>query len=74
MKKVTPDMQTHKNQALRTGPAPFKAPSATPKPIGSPAVNAVSEKPPRLLKEGKKWMVVSSCSFDFTIMLYKLCA
>jgi len=29
LKKVTSDMQTHKNPALRSGPAPFKAPTAS---------------------------------------------
>ncbi|KAJ9597626.1 hypothetical protein L9F63_011532, partial [Diploptera punctata] len=56
LKRVTPDMQTHKNTALRSGPAPFKAPVVTnthkavsaPKPV---------DKPPQMYKEGKKWIV-----------------
>lgn len=59
LKKVTPDMQTHKNQALRAGPAPFKTQSNNVGSPGSgpkPAVN----KPPTMVKEGKKWIVVSN--------------
>lgn len=50
-------MQTHKNPSLRSGPAPFKAPTAN----GgeSPAAKkAPVVKPPVMVKEGKKWMVV----------------
>jgi adenylyl cyclase-associated protein len=55
---VTPDMQTHKNTALRTGPAPFKAPvvSNTHRPVSAPKP---VDKPPSLYKDGKKWIVVS---------------
>ncbi|XP_049857999.1 adenylyl cyclase-associated protein 1 [Schistocerca gregaria] len=57
LKRVTPDMQTHKNTALRAGPAPFKAPSQslTTRPVTAPV--SVSDKPPTFTKEGKKWMV-----------------
>ncbi|CAG2057123.1 unnamed protein product [Timema podura] len=56
LKKVTSDMQTHKNTTLRSGPAPFKAPVPTPvaKPVAP--IKAI-EKPPKFLKDGKKWMV-----------------
>ncbi|XP_069671968.1 adenylyl cyclase-associated protein 1 isoform X3 [Periplaneta americana] len=56
LKRVTPDMQTHKNTALRAGPAPFKAPvvSNTHKPVTAPKP---IDKPPSLYKEGKKWIV-----------------
>jgi adenylyl cyclase-associated protein len=65
LKKVTSEMQTHKNPSLRSGPAPFKAPSAN---GGSPAANkAPVVKPPIMVKEGKKWMVVS-CNF---VLSYK---
>jgi hypothetical protein len=56
LKKVTADMQTHKNPGLRSGPAPFKTPNAnnsTPNAKAPPAA-----KPPTMVKEGKKWMVV----------------
>ena len=57
LKKVTADMQTHKNPNLRTGPSPI-APKPQP---GSPArtavVAAAPAKPPRKELEGKKWMI-----------------
>lgn len=58
LKHVTPDMQTHKNAALRAGPAPFKAPvvSNTHRPVSAPKP---AEKTPTLYKDGKKWIVVS---------------
>lgn len=59
LKKVTSDMQTHKNPALRSGPAPFKAPAvANVTPIKSvlPA-NAPIEKSPVFTRDGKKWLV-----------------
>ncbi|XP_043495372.1 adenylyl cyclase-associated protein 1 [Polistes fuscatus] len=59
LKKVTSDMQTHKNPSLRTGPAPFKAPvldNAVPGKTVLPA-NAPIDKPPVFTKDGKKWLV-----------------
>nr|CAG4641819.1 EOG090X08PR [Eurycercus lamellatus] len=60
LKKVTSDMQTHKNPNLRTGPAPFVAsnnkPNLAPKPGSAPA-NKPADKPPRKELEGKKWMI-----------------
>ncbi|XP_046383909.1 adenylyl cyclase-associated protein 1 isoform X3 [Ischnura elegans] len=60
LKKVTPDMQVHKNQALRSGPAPFKAPSGDVSikgyaPVRGPG--APSAKPPVFTRDGKKWLV-----------------
>lgn len=55
LKKVTPDMQTHKNTTLRSGPAPFKAPTAAVKPNAKPA--APVDKPPVFTRDGKKWLV-----------------
>lgn len=52
LKKITSDMQTHKNSSLRTGPAPFKGPVTPGK-----AINA--EKPPVFVRDGKKWMIVN---------------
>ncbi|XP_074657108.1 adenylyl cyclase-associated protein 1-like [Tubulanus polymorphus] len=60
LNKVTDDMKTHKNPALRTGPKPYKAPVPAPKPTGSPkpAAQQAAKKPPRIeLEMGKKWMV-----------------
>lgn len=65
MKKVTSEMQTHKNPSLRSGPAPFKAPvvsNATPMKNVLPA-NAPIDKPPSLTRDGKKWLVVSNRVF-----------
>jgi len=59
LKKVTSDMQTHKNPALRSGPAPFKAPTINAVPIKTvlPA-NVPIDKPPVFTRDGKKWLVV----------------
>lgn len=66
LKKVTSDMQTHKNTNLRTGPAPFKAPavsnSSAPAKSSLPA-NAPIDKPPVFTRDGKKWIVVSSLAY-----------
>ena len=50
-------MQTHKNAALRTGPAPFKAPASVPAAQSAvPATAAI--KSPVFTRDGKKWLVV----------------
>lgn len=54
LKKVTSDMQTHKNPTLRTGPAPFKAPTPAMKSV-APA--AAVDKPPNFTRDGKKWLI-----------------
>ncbi|XP_063979487.1 adenylyl cyclase-associated protein 1 isoform X2 [Diachasmimorpha longicaudata] len=61
LKKVTSDMQTHKNSSLRTGPAPFKAPvvsnsSSSPMKIVPPASQPI-DKPPVFTRDGKKWLI-----------------
>lgn len=58
LKKVTADMQTHKNTTLRSGPAPF----VTPQPFkagGAPAIapKPVQAKPPVFMQDGKKWKI-----------------
>ncbi|XP_025992010.1 adenylyl cyclase-associated protein 1 isoform X3 [Solenopsis invicta] len=68
LKKVTSEMQTHKNPALRSGPAPFKAPTVN---AGSmktvlPA-NAPIDKPPVFTRDGKKWLVEYHKSANLTI-------
>lgn len=60
LKKVTADMQTHKNPNLREGPAPYKAPAGTKpaiavKPVSAPS--APAEKPPVFQRDGKKWII-----------------
>lgn len=59
LKKVTSDMQTHKNAALRSGPAPFKATGPTPfKPvIAAKPTSAPAAKPPVFTRDGKKWLI-----------------
>lgn len=56
LKKVTSDMQTHKNPAIRSGPAPFKAPVPAPTQTvrGQPAT---IDKPPSFTRDGKKWLI-----------------
>lgn len=65
LKKVTSDMQTHKNSSIRTGPAPFKAPvtnnSASFKSV--PSANLPIDKPPVFTRDGKKWLIVSLSTF-----------
>lgn len=60
LKKVTADMQTHKNPDLRfNSPQPFK-PTTTPKPGAGKAASPTKQqqvKPPRCALEGKKWIV-----------------
>ncbi|XP_065166269.1 adenylyl cyclase-associated protein 1 isoform X2 [Atheta coriaria] len=55
LKKVTSDMQTHKNAALRQGPAPFKTPAGA----GATCVRSAApvDKPPVFNRDGKKWMI-----------------
>lgn len=59
LKKVTSDMQTHKNPGLRSGPAPFKASGPTPfKPVIAAKPNsAPADKPPVFNRDGKKWII-----------------
>lgn len=58
LKKVTSDMQTHKNPNLRSGPAPYKAPqpfkATGPKPYVAPQQD---DKPPVFNRDGKKWLI-----------------
>ncbi|XP_055858145.1 adenylyl cyclase-associated protein 1 isoform X2 [Episyrphus balteatus] len=54
LKKVTADMQTHKNPTLRTGPAPFKAPQHGEKPAVPPKTVT---KEPVFNRDGKKWII-----------------
>jgi adenylyl cyclase-associated protein len=65
-------MQTHKNTALRAGPAPFKAPvvSNTHRPVSAPKP---IEKTPSLYKDGKKWIVVSGFVLKLTSRLLACC-
>merc|ERR1711983_562377 len=59
LKKVTADMQTHKNPNLRGGSTvPAGAiKSGSPKPAGVKPAAAQPAKPPKLELEGKKWAV-----------------
>ena len=61
LKKVTDDMKTHKNPALRQGPKPF-APSPKASPVAAPKKAAAPSRPPKFALEGKKWIVVSTYS------------
>ncbi|KAH8413198.1 hypothetical protein KR009_008736 [Drosophila setifemur] len=55
LKKVTGEMQTHKNASLRSGPAPFKTPTQ----YGNlaPAPTASAPKEPVFTRDGKKWII-----------------
>lgn len=57
LKKVTSDMQTHKNPGLRSGPAPYKAPSSISNGSATKAVAAPAAKPPTFVRDGKKWLI-----------------
>lgn len=52
-------MQTHKNTALRSGPAPFKAPVSLPSPSSRAPAAIAADKPPVFTRDGKKWLIVS---------------
>ncbi|XP_068626710.1 adenylyl cyclase-associated protein 2 isoform X1 [Battus philenor] len=57
LRKVTADMQTHKNPTLRQGPAPFKAAHSAPtKPLPQPGAGQL-DKPPVFVRDGKKWLI-----------------
>ncbi|VVC93637.1 adenylyl cyclase-associated protein 2 [Leptidea sinapis] len=59
LRKVTSDMQTHKNPQLRQGPAPFKAAtkSAPVKALPTPGAGNIPDKPPVFTRDGKKWII-----------------
>ncbi|XP_049879758.1 adenylyl cyclase-associated protein 1 isoform X2 [Pectinophora gossypiella] len=61
LRKVTSDMQTHKNPQLRQGPAPFKPAPAPPargsKPLPQPGAGVLPDKPPVFMRDGKKWLI-----------------
>ncbi|XP_067625072.1 uncharacterized protein capt isoform X2 [Eurosta solidaginis] len=57
LKKVTADMQTHKNPTLRTGPAPFKKPTQFGSPSGGSAAGPAAVKEPVFTRDGKKWLI-----------------
>ncbi|CAG9581543.1 unnamed protein product [Danaus chrysippus] len=59
LRKVTSDMQTHKNPQLRQGPAPFKAPAskAPVKALPTPGAGSLPDKPPVFARDGKKWVI-----------------
>lgn len=80
LKKVTADMQTHKNPTLRTGPAPFIPPqSVTVSGVTVPPVKA--DKAPSFHRDGKKWLieyqkgnhnlVVENAEMNNVVYLYK---
>lgn len=54
LKKVTDDMQTHKNPTLRQGPAPFKP---TVQKSVTPVKPSQINKPPSFVRDGKKWLI-----------------
>ncbi|KAL9923355.1 adenylyl cyclase-associated protein 1 isoform 2-T5 [Glossina fuscipes fuscipes] len=56
LKKVTADMQTHKNPTLRTGPAPFKPTQFGSVSAAGPAA-ASMVKDPIFTRDGKKWLI-----------------
>lgn len=57
LKKVTSDMQTHKNPQLRSGPAPYKGPAPFKPAIAVKPVTAPVDKPPVFNRDGKKWII-----------------
>ncbi|KPJ01116.1 Adenylyl cyclase-associated protein 2, partial [Papilio xuthus] len=71
LRKVTADMQTHKNPTLRQGPAPFKAAHSAPAPAPAPAKPLPQpgagklDKPPVFMRDGKKWLIVSITHFKY---------
>ncbi|XP_049318096.1 uncharacterized protein LOC105229330 isoform X1 [Bactrocera dorsalis] len=57
LKKVTADMQTHKNPTLRTGPAPFKTPTQFGSSSSGSSTTAAVAKEPVFTRDGKKWLI-----------------
>ncbi|XP_026759353.2 adenylyl cyclase-associated protein 1 isoform X2 [Galleria mellonella] len=62
LRKVTADMQTHKNPQLRQGPAPFKPaaasrPAVPAKSLPQPGAGSFPDKPPVFTRDGKKWLI-----------------
>jgi len=58
LKKVTSDMQTHKNPSLRVECGPVRTAASAGAGAGAGAKSApVAVKPPRMELEGKKWLV-----------------
>lgn len=57
LKKVTSDMQTHKNPTLRAGPAPFKAGPTPFQPTSAVKPSPPADKPPVFSRDGKKWLI-----------------
>ncbi|XP_017130241.1 adenylyl cyclase-associated protein 1 isoform X1 [Drosophila elegans] len=57
LKKVTGEMQTHKNPSLRTGPAPFKTPAQVGGNKGASAPSSAPAKAPVFERDGKKWII-----------------
>ncbi|XP_026482116.1 adenylyl cyclase-associated protein 1-like [Ctenocephalides felis] len=55
LKKVTSDMQTHKNPTLRQGPTPFVKANMSEKP--SITKVAIKESEPVFKRDGKKWII-----------------
>lgn len=81
LKKVTSDMQTHKNPSLREGPKPFVKQSSPAESRSAPKPSAAAAKPPRLEQEGRKWfveyqknnksIVIDDTSMDQTVYIFK---
>ncbi|XP_050502592.1 adenylyl cyclase-associated protein 1 [Diabrotica virgifera virgifera] len=79
LKKVTSDMQTHKNPTLRQGPAPFKP--TTQQTSLSSVKPAQVDKAPVFNQDGKKWMIeyqkgnhnllVENAEMNNVVYLYK---
>lgn len=70
LRKVTSDMQTHKNPQLRKGPAPFKpaASSAPLKALPQPGAGTLPDKPPVFTRDGKKWLIVCIVLTTFDLL------
>jgi len=81
LKKVTSDMQTHKNPSLREGPKPFVKQSSPTANRSSPVKQTAPVKPPRFELEGRKWFVeyqknnrniiIDDTSMDQTVYIFK---
>ncbi|XP_060068169.1 adenylyl cyclase-associated protein 1-like, partial [Ylistrum balloti] len=83
LKKVTDSMKTHKNPALRQGPAPFKATQvkSAPKPAPKPVAKPVSKPPVTELQNSKKWIVenhvdnrnieITDTALNHTVYIFK---
>jgi len=69
LRKVTDDIKTHKNSALRQAAAGKPMPSPKPSIAAKPPPQKPAANPPKCALESKKWIVDASSALE-TILLF----